>query len=67
MNANSFQLKAAATDGNDVIPKITENAYETTPEEKTCEIRVTLKRLLNQYKLKKINNVYREVLLCKHS
>ena len=33
MNANSFQLKAAVTDGNDVIPKSTEKAYATTPVE----------------------------------
>ena len=32
IKANYFQLKAAATDGNDVIPNITEKAYETTPE-----------------------------------
>ena len=30
-NANSFQLKAAATDGNEVMPNITEKAYETAP------------------------------------
>ena len=31
MNANSFQLKAAVTEGKDVMPKSTENAYATTP------------------------------------
>ena len=31
MNANSFQLKAAVTEGKEVIPKSTENAYATTP------------------------------------
>ena len=31
MNANSFQLKAAVTDGNEVMPRSTENAYATTP------------------------------------
>ena len=30
-NANSFQLKLAATDGKDVIPSMIENAKETTP------------------------------------
>ena len=28
---NSFQLITAATDGNDVIPNITEKAKDTTP------------------------------------
>ena len=31
-NANSFQLKLAATDGKEVIPSIIENAKETTPK-----------------------------------
>ena len=31
MKANSFQLNAAVTEGNDVIPKSTDNAYATTP------------------------------------
>ena len=29
--ANSFQVKTSVTDGNDVIPKIIANPYETTP------------------------------------
>ena len=29
--ANSFQVKTSVTDGNEVIPKIIANPYETTP------------------------------------
>ena len=33
MKANSFQLNAAVTEGNDVMPSSTDNAYATTPYE----------------------------------